>query len=106
MSQNEHPDTYRPATLRTMKAGELVSVKIEKNGFSQTALCEFIKIERGMVVCKTIEHFFSKGHSPFPELVAGQIVKARAKKCFLFGKPESSLMWPRYVWFKGLDEPV
>ena len=106
MSNVKLKHTYRPCNLRSMQDGDLLGVSVSKGGFSQQALCEFIKIEKGMVHAKVIEFYSKNNGHRYPELTEGNVVKARAKKCFLYGHASNKIDWPIYVWFKGLDEPV
>lgn len=107
MSMLSFDVNYRPACLRTMAKGDLFYIAREKSGFSQHALCEFVGIEKGRVVATSVKHYFSKGHTPNPELAEGKAVKVMASKCFLYGRPEGDAVnWNRYVWFKTLDNEI
>lgn len=105
MNSDNYPLVRSNKPLRDFEKGEHFFVRLSKSGFTQTALCSFIEIEKGFVVGEVLQHFYPDGHAPMQELAKGSIVRKRAKHCFLWFKGEK-YKWPRCHWFQNLDEPV
>lgn len=105
MESRDLPIIRTDKSFKQMSEGDKFFVRVSKSGFSQSALCEFVTVEKGMVIGKVLIHYFPRGHAPFEELAEGNTIRKRAKNCFLWYQGESE-HWPRYHWFKSLNEPV
>lgn len=105
MESRDLPIVKTDKSFKQMSEGDKFFVRVSKSGFSQSALCEFVTVEKGMVVGKVLKHYFPKGHSPFKELTEGNTIHKRAKNCFLWYQGERD-QWARCHWFTSLDAPV
>jgi hypothetical protein len=97
-----YPILFRHVALRDFAAGDQIFVKSNKNGYVQFALCEFIKIDKGLVKAKVLKCYLERGDYAFDELTHGNIIRKRANNCFL-SKRQTSSDWPLYSWFTDLD---
>ena len=77
---------YRSVALKDFKEGDTYYVQKLYGGFNYSALCKFVKLERGVVHGVVVENYVPRGHRVPDEMEAGSTIKARVKKCYLWGK--------------------
>lgn len=83
--------------LCDFRADDTLYIEMYERGHYYSYLCEFIKLERGIVVARTIE---SPRFSKFP---VGYFIKARPASCYLIGKQNAYARELTY-WFKNTKE--
>lgn len=87
-------------TLREFKPGDILRVMVNVRGFSHFYLCEFVAIEKGVVVAHP-KALIKLGQRDDTHRVSN-ILRVRAKKCHLHGKRAGDT-WSICQWFSSLD---
>lgn len=81
-------ETWREGIKVTdLKRGDIIYIRKVVNDFHYHYKCRFIKFEKSMVIAKILEYE--------PEWIAkpaSNIMRARAKCCYLWGKTEKMLL--------------
>lgn len=91
---------YTTKNIREFQPGDTIYInKSIPSGHVVTWFCEFVKFERGVVYGKAItatpDWAFHKSTD------TGKEIKARLSKCYLWGKPNPSLLnYNHCNWFK------
>lgn len=81
------------------------TIYIQKNvrGFAYNYLCQFVKVERGIVMGRVLDVDKSSG----APLEYNDIITARASRCYLYGRfPEDEIKWNFCHWFKDSKTPL
>lgn len=98
-------ETFREGIQITdLKPGDIIYIQRIISGFMYNLECEFLEVKRGIVKGRVISSDVSYGGGRttpvFPiGMEKGKIIRARLKKCFLWGKSKDN-EYARCHWFK------
>ena len=80
-----------------LKQGDTIYIKkMIVSGHQVTLLCEFIKIERGLIIAKILDG--EPEWAIFRDLAKGTIIKSFKKNTFLWGSDKDD-KWDRCHWY-------
>lgn len=96
--------TFREGIKITdLKPGDTIYIQKTYSDFTYNLECEFIEYSKGIVKARVVwsDVSWDHGRTPcFPTgMEKGQVITARKKKCFLWGKVKDE-KWASCHWFK------
>ena len=99
---NTYKNQESPADL---KEGDIIYIQKLVGGFSHDLVCNFISFKSGIVKAKVFDVKPDWAKQRYISLGEGEVVTARANKCFLWGISEGEIN-PRCHWFKNKSEDL
>lgn len=98
----ERIENLNKKSLRNFVKGNTIYISKINNDFSHIYFCEFVGLEKGMVVARILGVDTS-----WEKHKIGEEIRSRARNCFLWGVDKRmgtrSHPWKRCHWFKSLD---
>lgn len=93
-----HKETWRKGIKITdLKEGDVIYIQKMKSGFSVTIEGSFISYEKGIVTAEAVSVYPDYWKHDFK---IGDIITARPRKCYLYGKRQENMLWSRCHWCK------